>query len=315
MASVLVIGGAGLIGGFLLKDLVAAGHVVTLVDDLSRGQTKHIPPEVTFIKARAEDLPLLHFGGFDVIFHLASFMFGLGFSAKNHALLYDKNTAISDAFLTFLKTQTPVCRVVYISSSCVYSDDGPDCVDEATPLGALPEIANIGYGFSKRHMEDRLQLAAHLQGFTLSLVRPLNIYGETYRWAGEYSQAIPMLVDKVMRETQIDVWGSGAQQRCYVHASDCAALLMKVAFCPRPPALLNIGHEQTISLNALTLLIARLAKRDITIINNLTKPEGRRVKSCSRALTAHYFPDFNYKVPLEDGLLRMIGWWGNEVKS
>jgi nucleoside-diphosphate-sugar epimerase len=239
-------------------------------------------------------------------------MFGIGFSAGNHLDLYNKNARINDGVLTFIGKHPPQ-RVVLVSSSCVYSDNGPDLVDENSPLGEFPEIANIGYGFAKRHMEDRLKMAAMLNKFELSIARPLNIYGERYRWAGDFSQAIPMLVNKVMTQDKVVVWGSGRQRRTYVHASDCAEILYRLGLGSKHVPLINIGTEETISLNDLTEKIIKISGRSILIENDLSKPEGRFIKSCSRNELLKLFPDFEYQIVLDEGLNRMVEWWYKAV--
>jgi nucleoside-diphosphate-sugar epimerase len=310
---ILVTGGAGMIGASLLPKLAKAGHDVIVVDDLSRGYNTHVPDACQLIVSDVAEIMDLDIGSVDVVFHLCSFMFGLGYSQNNHAELYDRNTRISDSLLTFMKAQARTCRMVFVSSSCVYPDDGPDCCTEETPLGNYTEMANLGYGYSKRHMEDRLRLASSIFGFPLSIVRPFNIYGEAYRWVGSFSQAIPMLVNKVMcDEPRIEVWGSGLQRRNYVHADDCAELLFRLGVGPNVVPLLNIGHQKTITLNDLTLLIATLAGRSINIDNNHDKPEGRFVKACSPEAIFHHFPDFEFSINLRAGLSRMIDWWYKE---
>ena len=311
MSRILVLGGAGLIGASLLKNLIKKGYKdITVLDDLSRGKINNIPLECNFIKDNICNIEKYNLGSFDVIFHLVSFMLGLGFSEKNQLKLYDNNVKLNENFISFLLKQNPDrLRLIYISSSCVYSDDGEDIVDESSPLGNFPELANIGYGFSKRYLEDRLKLLSVVNKFELSIVRPLNIYGESYRWAGEFSQAIPMLINKVMTSNDVEVWGSGNQKRSYVHADDCAELLVRIAFNDQLIPLLNIGHEKVISMNDLVMLVAEIANKKITIINNLKKPEGRRVKGCSLKYIKIYFHDFNFNVSLKEGLYRMIYKW------
>jgi nucleoside-diphosphate-sugar epimerase len=313
MQKILITGGAGLIGSHLTESLVWGGHDVTVLDDLSRGQEKNLPKGCTHFKDKVENINELNLGRFDIVIHLATFMYGLGFGEKNHQKLYDRNILINQSMVRYL-SENPPTRCVFISSSCVYPDDGVDIVDEDTPLGPLPEVANIGYGFAKKHMEDCLRMAERLHGFELCIVRPLNIYGERYQWAGEFSNAIPMLVNKVMTQPHVIVWGSGEQRRNYVHAMDAAEIVRLVSLSPTRIPLINIGNELTVSLNLLTQKIAAAADKIIEIYNDLSKPEGRFIKSCKDDLLFSHFPDFKYSIPLDEGLKRMITWWRKEVQ-
>ncbi|OGB20927.1 MAG: hypothetical protein A3I66_20225 [Burkholderiales bacterium RIFCSPLOWO2_02_FULL_57_36] len=312
MAKILITGGVGLIGSYLIESLAQSSHSITVIDDLSRGRKEYLPEGCKHIKACIENINALELGRFDIVIHLASFMFGIGFANKNHQRLYVQNIRMNNSMIQYIAENTPD-RFIFVSSSCVYPDDGPDVIVEETPLGHFPELANIGYGFAKRHMEDCLRMEAMLHGFELCIMRPFNIYGERYHWAGDLSQAIPMLVNKVMTQQRVDVWGSGLQRRNYVHASDAAEIIRLVSLSRTHIPLLNIGNERTVTLNLLTQKIGRAAGLDIEIHNDITKPEGRFVKSCEDGLMHQHFPEFQYSVPLDEGLLRMIDWWRREM--
>jgi nucleoside-diphosphate-sugar epimerase len=305
---ILITGGAGLIGSYVTEKLVLAGHEVTVIDDLTRGLVSNVPDGCRHVIEPVANLRTLRLGCFDIMVHLASFMYGIGYSAKNHGILYQKNIDMNHSIIQYLECCPPE-RFVFISSSCVYPDDGPQVIHESVPLEDYPEVANMGYAFAKMHMEDCLRMAHWFQGFELSIIRPLNIYGERYRWAGDLSQAVPMLVDKVMTNDMVEVWGSGEQRRNYVHASDAAEIIKLVALVKTPIPLLNIGSRETISMNELTKKIATIAKRSIMIRNNLEKPEGRFIKCNDDTLVRQYFPDYKYKVSLNEGLRRMTSWW------
>ena len=104
----------------------------------------------------------------------------------------------------------PPERLLITSSSCVYSDDGPDIITEDFVI-KKPELANFGYGLFIIYLEEKFNgLLAETKKFKLSVVKPFNIYGERYKWSqGENSQAIPMLVKKILdKNNPIIVWGS-----------------------------------------------------------------------------------------------------------
>ena len=99
--------------------------------------------------------------------------------------------------------------------------------------------------------------------FDLTIIRPFNIYGERYKWQGKYSQAIPMLVNKVIKtKKDIEVWGSGNQQRNYLHAKDCAEIMYKIFKKKYTKTPVNIGYEETIKMKDLVLKISKLLKKN-----------------------------------------------------
>ena len=90
-----------------------------------------------------------------------------------------------------------------------------------------PERANRGFGWAKRFLEQKCRIYAAETGVRMVIARPFNVYGERYNWAGDHSQAISMLVKKVMDgDSPVTIWGSGDQRRNYMHASDCARAML-----------------------------------------------------------------------------------------
>ena len=89
-------------------------------------------------------------------------------------------------------------NLMITSSSCVYKDDGPETISERDLFEGNPENVNRGYGWAKRFLECKTKILSEETGIKSIIVRPFNIYGERYKWRGEGSQAIPMLVSKIL---------------------------------------------------------------------------------------------------------------------
>ena len=100
------------------------------------------------------------------------------------------------------------------SSSCVYMDEGPEKIAERELFENYPEKVNEGYGWAKRFLEQKFMLLSEINKTSLKIFRPFNIYGERYKWVGEYSSAIPMLVKRIMdNQNPLYAWGTGNQRR------------------------------------------------------------------------------------------------------
>lgn len=309
-----ITGGAGLIGSYLAEELVNLGSNVFIVDDLSKGKIKNlirIIGKYTFINANLEYYDSIHLlpSKCDYFFHLASRAYGIGYSENNHFNILNHNELITNTIIKYLAICNPK-GVLITSSSCVYPDDGPEKMVEGSTFQGEPELANYGYGWSKRILEKKIEIFKSNYSFPIAIVRPLNIYGERYNWQGEFSQAIPMIIKKVMEaKVLIDIWGSGLQRRNYLHAIDCAYIMTKLV-SRGFDGVVNIGTEDTISLNELALLIIRKANLQLSIRNDLSKPEGRRVKSSdSSKLKLILGNDFKTKINLELGIDLMLGWY------
>jgi nucleoside-diphosphate-sugar epimerase len=309
----LVTGGAGLIGSYLAERLVTAGAEVVIADDFSRGRREHLSGILHRVEIREGDLRRqeameIAVDGADIVFHLASQVFGVGYGTGRHLAILEHNDRITNNLIGALARRPPAWLVV-ASSSCVYADDGPDRIPELPLFLGEPEAVNRGYGWAKRMLEQKALMLADEKGIPLTIVRPFNIYGERYQWAGDASQAVPMQMKKVMDgDDPVVIWGSGRQRRNYLHAIDCAdaiAGLAEAGFI----GTVNIGTEETVMVRELVELMCRLSHRRPALICDLSRPEGRLVKSSDSRLLRQGYPQFRTTIDLAQGILRMIGWY------
>ena len=308
-----VTGGAGLIGSFLVEKLLGAGARVIVVDDFSKGRRKNLNSVLDHVEVREGDLEERAFTdraltGADVVFHLASRAYGVGYGQGHHLEILQHNERITNNLLDALVRSRPN-HLLITSSSCVYADDGPDTIPELPLFEGEPERVNRGYGWAKRFLEQKALLYAQEAGIRTSIVRPFNIYGERYNWVGQYSQAIPMLVKRVMDgEDPVVIWGSGNQRRNYLHAEDCARAMMGVMASGFGDPV-NLGTEETVTVRDLVELICRLGGVSPRLEADTTKPEGRFIKSSNSSRLCSVLPGFRTTVTLEEGISRMIGWY------
>ena len=312
---VFVTGGAGLIGSWLVEELVAAGAGVVVIDDFSRGRHENLAAVADQIEIRDGDLEDASFCArafdepADTVYHLASRAFGVAYSQGRHLKILQHNEAITNNLLKTLSQHTPR-RLLITSSSCVYPDDGPDTIPELPVFSGAPEQVNRGYGWAKRFLEAKSVLFSEECDVPVTIARPFNIYGERYNWAGQFSQAIPMLVKRVLDgENPVVVWGSGNQRRSYIHAHDCARMMLGLVEAGHSGKPVNVGTKETVSISQLVTGIIAATGLQPGILNDTTKPEGRFTKSADMSLFDSIVPDFNFNIMFEEGLRRMVGWY------
>ncbi len=316
--NVLVLGGAGLIGSYLVEKLAKKKYKVLVVDDFSKGHLKYlknIKKKIKIIKIDLETSQKLSviFKDYPNIFHLASRAYGVGYSKGNHKKIFNHNKRITNNIIKQINSNVKYFQCV--SSSCVYRDTGPSKISEKFKLNGYPEKANLGYGLAKRYLEKKMLLVSKKFKFDLSIIRPFNIYGERYNWQGKYSQAIPMLVNKVIKsKKEIEIWGSGKQQRNYLHASDCAEIMIKIFDKKYTKTPINIGYEDTIKIKDLVLKIGKLVKKKLIFKFDTSKPEGRFIKSSNSHLLKKITDNFKPRIKLNDGLKLMIKWHKQNFK-
>lgn len=312
---VAITGGAGLIGSYLADELATSGAHVIVIDDFSKGLRSNLSACASRIEIREGDLEDSGFAAgsladAEVVFHLASRAYGIGYGKDHHVETTVHNERITNNLVAALAVHRPK-HMVIASSSCVYRDDGPDTVAEVAVFEGEPELANWGYGWAKRFLEQKSCILSRETGIPVTIVRPFNIYGERYRWVGAYSQAIPMLVKRILDgEDPVVVWGSGRQRRTYIHAHDCARIMKRLAEIGHTDGPVNVGLEDTVSIRELTELICRVSGRSPTIGFDTSKPEGRFVKSADASRLRAVLGDFPIvTIELEEGLTRMLEWY------
>lgn len=312
---VAITGGAGLIGSYLADELATAGAHVIIVDDFSKGLRSNLSGCADRIEIREGDLEDASFameslGDAEIVFHLASRAYGIGYAQGHHLETMVHNERITNNLVAALAVSRPK-HLTIASSSCVYSDCGPDTVAEIPVFEDEPEMANWGYGWAKRFLEQKSVILSREAGIPITIVRPFNIYGERYRWVGAYSQAIPMLVKRILDgEDPVVVWGSGRQRRTYIHAHDCGRIMKRLTEIGHAAGPVNIGLEEAVSIRELTELICKVSGQNPVIGFDTTKPEGRFVKSSDSSRLRAILGDVPVvTVGLEEGLRRMLGWY------
>jgi len=228
---VLVTGGAGYIGSHIVRDLAAAGHTVTVYDNLYSGHRWAVLDAelvVADLGDRARLEAVLCDSGFDAVVHCAGHIW-VGESVENPGKYYFNNAA--NAFRLFdLCAQYGIPKVVFSSTAAVYGQPGVDLIDEDQPLAPINP-----YGASKLMAERALQDIAAASGIRFAILRYFNVAGADA--AGRIGEATPnnSHLIKVALETAaglrpgMQVNGTdyptpdGTCIRDYVHVDDLAA--------------------------------------------------------------------------------------------
>ena len=312
---VLVGGGCGFLGSYLVPQLAGARARVTVVDDLSNGYVDNLDPvasQVEFIEADLRDPAVCDHvtRNQNVVINLAAKAFGMEYSRSHNGEMLVHNLLCTLALLEAAR-QNGVKRYMVASSSCVYPDDAPIPTPELDVFAGMPESVNEGYGWAKRIQELAGTCYAHDYGMKVTIVRPFNPYGGNYRWGSEEkAHVIPALVKRIMDgEDPVAVWGSGKQRRDFLHASDATRLMMLIIEKDIGPAPVNIGYDNDVTIADLVHLICEVAGVSPNIVFDTGKPEGRFRKAADatrlREVTDGYVP----QVSLREGIAEMIEWY------
>jgi len=253
--NVLITGGAGFIGSHLGERLLADGHTVTAVDDLSTGSLDNIRALLgksgfRFIRETVRNAgvmtPLVD--RCDVIFHLAAAV-GVQLIVDRPVHTIETNIHGSEVVLGLANTFGR--KIVVASTSEVYGKNTkiPFSEDDDTTLGST-RFTRWSYACSKM-VDEFLALAYHDQ-FALPAIicRFFNTVGP--RQTGQYGMVVPRFVRRALAGEPIEIYGTGRQSRCFCNVRDVVEALVRLIDCPAAIGeVINIGTTDSISIEGL----------------------------------------------------------------
>lgn len=301
MAHALITGGAGFIGSHLAERLIAAGHTVTIIDNLSTGQIKNLASLEGNPRFRAaiEDIRNIHVmdrlvSECDVIFHLAA---AVGVQRIISEPIETIETNIGGTEVVLKTARRYRKKVLIASTSEVYGKGVriPFAEEDDSVIGATTR-SRWSYAVSKA-IDEFLALAYHKEvDLPVVIFRLFNTVGP--RQSGQYGMVVPRFVRWAIKGEPIMVYGDGQQQRCFCNVSDVVSAI--VALFESPDAIgqvFNIGSSEEVSIH-------QLAER----IREQTG-SGSEIKSIpyEEAYEAG-FEDFRRRVPSLEKIQRVVGW-------
>ena len=227
----LITGGAGFIGSHVGRQLLDAGHQVTIVDNLSRGHLDAVDPRAQFVRADLADVEALTdaLAGHDAVIHMAALIEVT--ESVSDPLLFAQNNIVNSVRLAEAMRAAGVEKIVFSSSATVYG------VPKRLPiLEDDPTIAFNPYGATKLAMEACLSAYHFSFGFDVILLRYFNPYGPGERHQPE-THAIPNFIRSALEGRPIPLYWKGEQVRDFIYIDDLARAHTDVLGLSRPPGL------------------------------------------------------------------------------
>lgn len=327
---VLVTGGAGFIGSWLVEALVGLGAKVDVVDNLWRGSLENLRKEDGSYWIPVSDQFL--FGDLreyhvavssclktrpDIVFHLADIVAGIDFVFANEPFLFRTNVLINSNVFSAIK-EARVGNLVYLGTACSYPKNlqekpgGVPLLEEQV-YPADPESA---YGWSKLIGEYEAELLAKNENINLGILRLHNVYGPRSILSKKRSQVIPSLIRKAIQYPQEEfvVWGSGRQARDFVFVGDVLDALLRLPLKGMGHGPIQIGTAQETTVAELASMIVNISGKELSIRFDLEKPEGDGGRSgnydkAKRVLGWDVF------TPLKDGLKQTYEWADDQIRN
>ncbi len=326
---VIVTGGAGFLGSFIIEKLVqrsAADILVPRIEHynlVDRDDVRRMLDDA----ALAPDLRPAHLrpSTFDlqpstfrpqpsdfVILHLAARVGGIGANREHPAEFFYDNLMMG-AELMHQAWQRGVGKFVALGTVCAYPKFTPVPFKEDNLWDGYPEETNAPYGLAKKMLLVQAQAYRQQYGFNAIYLLPVNLYGPGDNFDPQSSHVIPALIRKCQEaqergEKEIVVWGDGSPTREFLYVEDAAEgiLLATEKYAGSEPVNLGSGYE--ISIKDLAETIARLTGFSGRLVWDTSKPNGQPRRGLDVTRAERLF-GFRAATSFEDGLRRTIEWY------
>jgi nucleoside-diphosphate-sugar epimerase len=350
MKTALVLGAGGFIGSWMVKRLKTEGYWVRGVDlkhpEFSKTEANEFLVYDLRDNRNVEAVMRLDYGtfkipldfsfypkpfaqqmAFDEVYQFAADMGGAGYIfTGEHDADVMHNSASINLNVCEWAVKHKVGKVFYSSSACMYPqelqqtklklftgeiDNNPDyglLEDDAYPANPDSE-----YGWEKLFSE-RLYLAyARNYGLNVRIARFHNIFGPEGTWKGGKEKAPAALCRKVAESNgEVEIWGDGEQTRSFLYIDECIEGVMRLMESDFTGPV-NIGSDEMISINDLALMVAAIAKKEITL-KHIEGPQGVRGRNSDNTLI---FEKLGWKPtqPLLAGINKTYKWIKSQVDA
>ncbi|MCX7592074.1 MAG: GDP-L-fucose synthase [Kiritimatiellae bacterium] len=299
---VVVTGGAGFLGSFVVEGLKARGVREVFVP---RSREYDLTEISAIRRLLADTRP-------DIVFHLAARVGGIGANRKHPAEFFYTNIMMGVQLLHECWRHN-VGKVVLAGTICGYPKHTPVPFREEDLWNGYPEETNAPYGLAKKMLLVQSQANRQQYGYNSIFLLPVNLYGPRDNFDPESSHVIPALIKKCVEarergDSVIEVWGDGSPTREFLYVADAAEAFLLAAEHYNKSEPVNIGSSYEISIRELVDLIIRLTGFRGSVVWDTTKPNGQPRRKLDTSRAEREF-GFRAKTAFEDGLLRTIAWY------
>lgn len=330
---VIVTGGAGFLGSFLIEKLIQRGAADILIphienyDITDRDSIKRLLDEAMLspehrpghlIPDGFTPVALPAFKPADlVILHLAAHVGGIGANSEHPAEFFYDNLMMG-VQLMHQAWQRGVGKFVAIGTVCAYPKFTPVPFKEDDIWNGYPEETNAPYGLAKKMLLVQAQAYRQQYGFNAIFLLPVNLYGPRDNFNLTSSHVIPALIRKCLEAQErgakeIIVWGDGSPTREFIYVEDAAEgiLLASERYNGSNPVNLGSGYE--ISIKNLAEMVANLSGFEGKLIWDTSKPNGQPRRGLDVTRAEKLF-GFRARMNFEEGLRRTIDWYRQNRK-
>jgi GDP-L-fucose synthase len=304
---VVVTGGAGFLGSFVVEQLRARGAGDVIVP-------------------RSRDYDLVEMAGVrklyddarpDLVIHLAAQVGGIGANRKNPGKYFYDNLMMGVQLIEEGRRRG-LPKLVAAGTICAYPKFAPVPFREEDLWNGYPEETNAPYGLAKKMLLVQSQAYRDQYGFNSVVVFPVNLYGPRDNFDYESSHVIPAMIRKIedairANESEVVLWGDGTPTREFLYVEDAADGILAAAerYDGSEPINLGSGHE--IAIRDLAALVGRIMDYRGRFVYDTSKPNGQPRRQLSVERAARLL-GWRAQTSFEEGLKKTITWWRQQKR-
>jgi GDP-L-fucose synthase len=308
---VIVTGGAGFLGSFVVEKLQARGAAEIIVPRIEEYDLVKLE-DIQRLYDRVFNHPASPTADQVMVIHLAALAGGIGANRARPADFFYINLMMG-VQLMHEAWRRGVNKFVAVGTICAYPKYTPVPFKEENLWDGYPEETNAPYGLAKKMLLVQAQAYREQYGFNAIYPLPVNLYGPRDNFDLETSHVIPAMIRKCVEaqergDAEIVLWGDGSPTREFLYVEDAAEGILLAAERYNGAEPFNLGSGMEIRIKDLAELIARLTGFQGRIVWDTSKPNGqpRRALDISRA---ERFFGFRAQMPFEEGLRRTVEWY------
>jgi len=255
MKTILVTGGAGMIGSWISKQLIDNGHRVVVIDDLSGGVESNVPEGARFICMDICDAPainrLFSHIHFSAVVHCAAFA---SENLSHNCRVYTFNSiVIGSSVLINAAINHGIEVFVNLSSIAEYGAQVPPFLEDDIPLPCEP------YGIAKNAVSMDLKSAHEFFGLNYITFRPHNVIGRRQNYADSSRNVAAIFIRQALEGKSLTIYGDGFQTRAFSPVSQVARVIAHSIDAPDTwNTAYNIGGDRVMTVLELANIVREL---------------------------------------------------------
>jgi GDP-L-fucose synthase len=299
---VVVTGGAGFLGSFVVEQLRVKGCRDIFVP---RSNNYDLVQMDSVKQLYSDRTP-------DVIIHLAARVGGIGANQANPGKFFYDNLMMGTQLIE-VGRQRGLKKFVALGTICAYPKFASIPFKEDDIWNGYPEETNAPYGLAKKMMLVQSQAYREQYGFNSIVLFPVNLYGPRDNFDLETSHVIPALIRKCVTAKEaghatLTLWGDGSPTREFLYVEDAAEGISRAAELYEGSLPVNLGTGEEVTILNLATMIAAEAGFTGQIVWDTTKPNGQP-RRCLDVSRAKEFFGFHAKHTLREGLKKTMQWF------